>query len=391
MRVDNVVSTLEQASSGVTQCVLGMASGLSLTGADVRIHSLFGVLERERKEVVCPGCQTALYPCSAIPFRKFGRSPEMYRALKVAAGEADVIHNHNLWMMPNVYPYLAIRATRRRKGACCKLVNSPHGTLTEFALRVSRWKKKLMWAYGQGAMMHATDMFHATCKEEYDDIRRLGFRQPVVLASMGVAIPDLTDVPKPSAGRRSILYLSRIHSDKRLDLLLDAWARLEDQHQDWDLNIYGPLSGEFPPTMVEYARKLGLKRAYFKGEVLGADKTKVYRNADVFVLPTHTENFGLVVAEALACGTPAITTEGAPWQRLHDHRCGWWVRETVEGVHDALKDAMIKSREELGAMGERGRKWMEREYSWKGVGEKLLSAYKWIVHGGEVPDCVIVD
>ena len=393
MRIDNVVSTLENPSSGITQGVLGICAGVASAGVDVRIHSLYGVSGSTKvpKEIDCPNCVSAIYPCSAIPFRKFGRSPQMYAALKKAAMDADVLHSHNLWMMPNLYPFLAIRFANRARATKCKLVTSPHGTLTPFALQISRWKKKIMWLYGQGAAIHATDMFHATCKEEYDDIRRLGFRQPVVLASMGVSIPDLTSLHKPSAGRRSILYLSRIHSDKRLDLLLDAWARLEGKHQDWDLNIYGPLSGEFPPTMIEYARKLGLKRAYFRGEGLGSDKAKVYRDADVFVLPTHTENFGLVVAEALACGTPAITTEGAPWQKLHEHGCGWWVRETIDGVYDALKDAMMKSREELCAMGELGRKWMESEYSWQGVGDKLASAYKWIVHGGEIPDCVIVE
>jgi len=294
-------------------------------------------------------------------------------------------------MMPNVYPYLAIKAAKDSVGARCKLVNSPHGTLTAFALKISRWKKKLMWAYGQKAMMHATDMFHATCKEEYDDIRRLGFRQPVVIAPMGVDIPDISNKPKPKDGKRTLIYLSRIHPDKRLDLLLDAWVALEKEFPDWELLIYGPLKGEFPAKMVEYARNIGLERVHFKGEVLGDEKIMVYRNADLFILPTHTENFGLVVAEALACETPAITTEGAPWQRLNDYGCGWWVKENVEGVYGGLKEAMSKSRQELNDMGAKGRVWMSREFSWNGIGEKLSLAYEWICHGGEIPDGVIVE
>ena len=391
MRVDNIVSTLEMASSGVTQAVLGICAGVAKNGVDVRLHSLHGVYGKvkEPKAVECEGCRSSIYPCSSIPFKGLGRSPEMYSALREAAKSADVLHTHNLWMMPNLYPYLAIKSTKSSTCSGCKLVTSPHGTLTPFALKVSWWKKKLMWAYGQGAAMYGTDMFHATCPEEYDNIRRLGFRQPVVRTSLGVSIPNIAAKPKPVEGQRILIYLSRIHTDKRLDLLLDAWEQLGGKFKDWDLHIYGGLEGDYPQKMIDYAKRLGLERVEFKGAVYGDQKWDAYRNADLFILPTHTENFGLVVAEALASGTPAITTNGAPWQGLVTHGCGWWVKESVDGVSGALVEAMSKSREELSEMGSRGRAWMEREFSWAGIGYMLTSAYEWLCHGGTKPDCVI--
>lgn len=398
IQVEHIVSSLEMPSSGVTVGVLGICGGLVNNGVDLRVHSLVGAFEPMPAGIhgkvrfdYKSGIESYVYPCSRIPFRKFGRSPHLYKAIAEAARTSNIIHNHNLWMAPNVYPYYAIRFNKRADGSRCKLVTSPHGTLTEFALRVSRWKKKIMWAIGQGQMMRSTDMFHATCEDEYNDIRRLGFRQPVILASLGINIPSSQTINDRGQSRRQLLYLSRIHTDKRLDLLLEAWKRLEQEHPNWDLLIYGPLDGEYPPKMVAYARNLGLERAYFKGGVFGEAKDRVYGAADLFVLPTHTENFGLAIAEALSCGTPVITTKGAPWRELETYGCGWWVDESASALYDSLHVAMSKPRSELDDMGRRGRDWMIRDFAWDNIGRKIADSYEWLCYGGKVPNCVIVD
>lgn len=382
LRVDHVLPNISKLSSGLPQSVFAICNGLSDVGVNVKLHTLDG-----HPQLPPMRFEHKSYPWHNFPFRALGRSPEMLVALKNVAKNANIIHNHNLWMLPNVYPGRAVRNTH------CKLVCTVHGCFTPFSMQRSHWKKVLMWHYGQGAMLHRIDLFHATSIEEVDDIRRMGFRQPIAMITLGVEIPDVLCIDKPSTrgGRRTLLYLSRINPEKHIELLIEAWTALEYEFPDWDLKIYGPDVGEYPESIKAMVAQLRLRRVSFCGEVSGAAKDRVYREADLFILPTRTENFGLVVAESLACGTPVIVTEGAPWQELNTHQCGWWVKEDVVGVRNALTCAMKMTSDELSNMGMKGREWMAREFCWSEIGAKLADSYRWICFGGVKPGCVYTD
>jgi glycosyltransferase involved in cell wall biosynthesis len=120
------------------------------------------------------------------------------------------------------------------------------------------------------------------------------------------------------------------------------------------------------------------------------DKWALYRESDLFVLPTHSENFGVVVAEALASGVPALTTTGAPWAVLEEEDCGWWVEPEVASLEAALADAVGRPDEERLAMGRRGRALVEARFSWASVATKMKAAYRWVLGDGPRPDVVRV-
>jgi glycosyltransferase involved in cell wall biosynthesis len=123
--------------------------------------------------------------------------------------------------------------------------------------------------------------------------------------------------------------------------------------------------------------------------VTGEKKERCFAEADVFVLPTYSENFGIAVAEALARGIPVITTTGAPWQELETHQCGWWVTPGVDGVAAGLSAAMSMPRDALAEMGARGKKLVEEKYSWDRIGRDALRASEWMLrHLGARPDCI---
>jgi len=187
-----------------------------------------------------------------------------------------------------------------------------------------------------------------------------------------------------------LLFLSRVHPKKGIETLLRAWARVEGQNPDWDLKIVGVGAPEYLDDLSTLVAKLGLSRASLPGPLYGTDKQKVYDEADLFILPTHSENFGLVVAEALASGCPAIVTRGAPWAGLEQHGCGWWIAHSVEEMATTLQDALKRPAAELSEMGTRGRLWMQKEFSWRGISEQMAEAYEWTLHGGRVPTCVRV-
>jgi len=382
MKVAVVIPYIGDKSSGPAHSVPGMCGGLSRSGVDIELHAL-NPLPSELFPFVSIG-----HPWRSFPYRPLGCSPHMIKALCKRAKEVDIIHNNSLWMMPNIYPGLAIRNTP------CKLVTAPRGTMTGYSMNRSRWKKNIMMWLGQRRALEQTHMFHATSAAELEDIRRLGWRQPVVVIPNGIVVPEWRNrenLDNRNSGRRVLLYLSRIHPEKRVDLLLKVWKHIAPLKLDWDLWICGPLNGEYPKKIVSLSQELMLQRVFFKGEVLDEEKSNTYRVAELFILPTNTENFGMVVAEALAHGIPAVVSKGAPWQGLGPKRCGWWVDNDQKSLCDTLLEAMALSSDELCTMGEKGRQWMERDFSWDSLGMQMRSAYEWLLHGGAKPDCVFVD
>ena len=120
------------------------------------------------------------------------------------------------------------------------------------------------------------------------------------------------------------MFLSRIHPVKGLMNLVAAWERVRPER--WRMVVAGPDEGNYLAEVETAVQRAGLERNFdFVGPVAGAAKEKLYREADLFILPTFSENFGMVVTEALSYGVPVITTKGAPWKGLVDHRCGWWL------------------------------------------------------------------
>jgi glycosyltransferase involved in cell wall biosynthesis len=378
MRVVHVVSAISEEAAGTSYAVVRLCDSLVTEGQDVRL----GVLDWTPMASAPRFVKT--FPLGLGP-RRLGRSPWMARwvAEQARSRSVDIIHNHGLWMMPNVYPGLVARQHN------LPLVVSPHGMLSERAMQNGSLVKRLFWPLVQKPALAATSCFHATAESEYEDIRRLGFRQPVAVIPNGIDIPG--DVTKQSGDLRTLLFLGRVHPSKGLDMLLPAWKAVQDRFPDWRLSIAGPDNDGHSAQMQDLAQRLQLKRIEFVGAVRGKAKWDTYRNADLFVLPTYSENFGMTVAEALASSVPAIVSKGAPWQGLEKHQAGWWTDVGVEPLVACLNDALSRPPHQLEAMGQRGRAWMQAEFSWRQVGYMMAKTYDWILSGGEKPGWVIED
>jgi len=379
MRLVHVVPSVADEASGPSYSVPRLCEALGSAGHEVHLHALGRAGVRMRGHFVL---HEHAWNRHGV-FARAGFSAPLRRELRAAAGGADVVHNHSLWMMPNLYPALAVRGNR------CLLVSSPRGTLSAWALDRHRLVKRLLWLGAQGPAMRASDAFHATADSELEDIRRAGLGAPVAVIPNGVDLPAL-DVPARRPGdRRRLLFLGRIHPKKGVDLLLRAWAALEEEHDCWDLVVVGPDDGA-AGALQALSRELGLTRVRFSGPVFGAEKEATYQAADLFVLPTHSENFGMAVAEALANGVPAITTHGAPWASLERERCGWWIPVGVQPLVECLRHVLGLSHEALRDHGLRGRAHMERDYGWESIGWKMSETYRWMRAGGRPPDWVDV-
>jgi glycosyltransferase involved in cell wall biosynthesis len=376
MRLVHIIPAISEEASGPSYSVVRLCESLIAERHSLTLSSLgWAPLSRTP-----PFLKT--FPLGWGP-RKLGRSPSMKRwvAAQVVSRSAELIHNHSLWMMPNVY---AGQVAHQKN---IPLVVSPRGTFSEWAMRSGSSLKWLFWTLLQRPALVGTTCFHATALSEYDDIRRMGFRQPVAIIPNGIDIPEL--LSKPLFGDRTLLFLGRIHLVKGLDLLLPAWRVVQDRFPDWKLRVVGPDNRGYLAQMQQLASDLGLERVEFSGVLYGAQKALAYAQANLFVLPSYSENFGMAVAEALAAGTPAIVTKGAPWAGLEKHKAGWWIDIGIDPLVACLEDALSRTTESLAEQGLRGRTWMAAEYSWAQVGKQMTATYEWILHGGNKPEWVI--
>jgi glycosyltransferase involved in cell wall biosynthesis len=248
--------------------------------------------------------------------------------------------------------------------------------------------KKIFWNIYQKSAISDAACFHATSENEYEDIRRLGFKQPISIIPCGVNVDSVvqTKIDK----RKRLFFLGRIHPVKGVDILLKAWSCVQNRFPDWDLYLAGPDNDGYLAEMQLLSKKLNLQRIYFCGPMYGEEKLEGYRNASIYVLPTHSENFGITVAEALAAGVPAIVSKGAPWHEIVAKDAGWWVDVGVEPLVACLLQALSTSEQRLQEMGKAGHDWMLRDFSWKSVSEKFLDTYRWVICGGVPPHHVIL-
>lgn len=282
----------------------------------------------------------------------------------------DVFHSNCCWT-----PYCAYTLMWAKQEGY-KTVLSPHGMLEPWILQRNYWKKKLpaILLYQRKAVRLA-DVVHATARNEKEHLNSLGWNNNVTIIPNCVQI-DKIILKQEWNHSKTILFLSRIHPKKGIEMLIQSVAKLKNALAGWTVSIIGNGDEKYIQKLKEMSLLMGVDRIVkFHEPVFGQQKFELYRNADLFVLPTYSENFGIVVAEALACGTPVITTQGAPWENLITYNCGWWCEPNVDSLTKSLNDFISKSPNELEIMGRNGRKLMEEKYSSVSVSNMFVEMY----------------
>jgi glycosyltransferase involved in cell wall biosynthesis len=360
-----MVSSTLAADGGLPVAVANLARAVATTGRQVRVvgpcsGDLFSGFAG-------PNVATEVMPTTCGLAALVSAVRQMRRTIRDAASAVRrpaMLHIHGIWTP------LVVAAGREAIRARLPYVVSPHGMLLEPALRRHWVRKRVAIAMTVRRILEAAKLVHCSSVAEAEAVRRVAPGARTITIPFGVDQP--ADRPSGSNRRPKVAgYVGRLVQVKNLDTLVRAWAA--ERPQGWTLRIAGPDGDGSRGMLARLVEELGLPGAVIlEDAVPGAEVTGFLSAIAVFIQPSRSENFGIGIAEALAAGTPVITTTGTPWAGITDHTCGWYVEPTEKALRKAIAEAVASTPESLAAMGQRGAEWMAAEYSWPAIAPRYL-------------------
>ncbi|ASF45702.1 glycosyltransferase [Methylovulum psychrotolerans] len=322
----------------------------------------------------------------------FSYAPRLQLALQEA--NLDVLHSQGLWM----YPSMASSQWAKRTGK--PYLISPHGMLDPWAVRNSRWKKRLAgWAY-ENAHLHGAACLHALCESEAESIRAYGLKNPICVIPNGIHAPPNT-ISETAFWRQQIpdkakilLYLGRLHPKKGLLQLLEAWATAHEYSDanTWHLVIAGWDQNGHEQILKALADNLYIQGSvHFIGSQFGGQKHACYSNADAFILPSFSEGLPMTILEAWSYCLPVLMTEHCHLPEGFQANAAIHIGTDADSIKNGLAVLFNMSDSERCAMGERGKMLTINHFSWSHIAKQMTLVYQWVLGEGDKPDCVICD
>lgn len=356
------IPNIDKNTGGPSRSVPLLARGLSMAGANVTIlthrteHMNLHLLD---------GCDVHV---------DFLPKPYKKSDLKAyfSTHNFDYLQGESMWI-PLSHDILSIA---RKNNIPYTFV--PRGSLEPWSLKQKWLKKKLaMMLYQKKDIQNAACIL-ATADMERNNLRKLGFTNPIAVIPNGI---DISEYPcrKESEKinvKKQILFLSRIHYKKGIELLIEAWQEIYKDFSDWNVVIAGNGEEQYISKLKTMITEKGLGESMIiVPPLFGQEKYNLYKESSLFILPTYSENFGMVIAEALACGVPAITTKNAPWEILVTENIGWWIDLSITEIKKTLKEAMSQNKDKLFDMGQKGSKVVYDNYYYVNTARRVFELY----------------
>jgi glycosyltransferase involved in cell wall biosynthesis len=366
---------------GPPRSVLALCRALRHAGAAVEVVTSTANGDGELPAAVSAQKTFDGVPVTYVPRsfpKRYFRAAELAATLDRHAADCDLVHLHGCW---NAFGWAAARWCRR---AGRPYVISPRGMLHPWSFRSGRVKKWASYHVVERPTLERARLIHATSQHESDEIARLDLGVDVVVVPNGLEELGPSPVGERDAFRERfgyghddfvILFLGRLHPKKGIDTLLDAMRRVAAVSPDARLLIAGDGDPRYVASLTALARDLvDAGRVRFAGHLVGAERRDAFASVDAFALTSHSENFGLGIAEAIGVGLPVVVSRGCPWPQIEEWRAGFWVDNTPEAVAAALT-SLAADRPAARAMGERGRVAIRAHLGWDRLAGDMLQAY----------------
>jgi len=388
MNIAFVLPYLAERFGGPVTVVKNVGGALASAGHNV---SYWATADNSDREELASIDSAHIYDI-AWP-RSWHRSRNFVRGLSAGISSIDIMHFNEFW------PHPVYAASRVARANDVPYILGPAGSLEPWRLRSShlKWLKKMVYLNLVGkSMMQGAACLHAASVQEGEHFRQAGYHGPITVIPNGVDINEFTSGDGSEAeaywpslrNRLVVLFMSRLSPEKGLDTLIPVWADVvkSPAYKDSMLVIAGPDDRGYRKVVEGIIGRYNVgSQICMMGMVQGRQKLALLRRADIFILPSYSENFGIVVAEALASGTPVIATTGSPWQQLHTVDAGRWVPATRDDIGLALRELLGMSKSQRQQMGERGSALIRERYTWDQVALMFLTVYDCILEDRLIP------
>jgi glycosyltransferase involved in cell wall biosynthesis len=378
MKVLQVISGMGLKSGGPTTCTYNLIQGLQ---SRLEVVDLLTFDATEGDQIISRASFMKILTPPKKP--RYGYSKEL-KIWLVENQDYDLYHTNALWQYSS--HAAAVAAKKQNK----PYVISPHGMLYPEGLKKSKWFKKMALILFQKQDLINATALHATSEKELGYIRTFGLTQPIALIPNAIDVNsirkyDIDLIPK----KVKIGFLGRLVPIKNLEILIEAWAQAKKVTQNAELVIIGDGDDQYIQELKVLIKKYNITNISFLGFLSGIDQENVMQQLSYLVLPSKSENFGMVVPEALARKIPVIASKGTPWEELNTYQCGWWVDNDLKSMASALETALSLDESERLKMGEIGRALVEKRYSIQAVSDMMFEFYTWLLSdSGKAPSFV---
>jgi glycosyltransferase involved in cell wall biosynthesis len=379
MRILHITSSIDPRNGGVATALIGLAKAQHAVGISVAVAANW------KRDTDMSGFKTLQQ--AGIPVELIGpasgplnRHPQIVPVLSHLIDAADVVHIQAIW---EEIQHQGARIARRKDKP---YLISPHGMLDPWSLQQSRWKKKLYMMWRQRRDLDSATALHFTTVPERDLTRPLALRPRAIIEPNGVDLKEFQSLPPAGKfrdlypqlrSRRMVLFLSRLHHKKGLELLIPAIARCSEEVA---LVIAGPGDESYRMQLEQLVTQHHLQeRVIFTGMLEGEPRIAAFADADLFALSSYQENFGNVVVEALAAGTPVIISDQV---NLHAEITAAQVGEVVPLDVEVLATVLQRWLDDdrlRHAAAERARPFVWSHYDWQQIAGRWVDHYTQLI------------
>ncbi|MEM9065859.1 MAG: glycosyltransferase [Planctomycetota bacterium] len=383
VRVLHVIKTIDPAGGGVPAVVACLAASQASAGHEVSVmcHPTPEADERVDKFLEStPGASGVRFVYTPETTNPFGRLPQGSDAAS-AIEACDVVHIHGVWD-----PILAVVAREARR-ASKPYVVMPHAMLDRWSMAQKALKKKIALALVYKKMLDCAAFIHALNTDEIRGMSPVGITARKEVIPNGVFAESFENLPGPDVFRNDrpelgdapyVLFLSRLHYKKGLDILAGAFALALKEIPNARLVVMGPDEGGEADFREDISR-LGIEdRVLITGPVYGEARFAAVTGATCFCLPSRQEGFSIAITEALACGTPVVITTECHFHEVAAAGAGRITRVQAEPVADALID-ILRNPELARKLGARGRELVLDRFVWPNIAEQTIRLYRDVI------------